>query len=166
MQRPEQQLELHGRREAVEAEADVVDDRGREQGRDAGRRPQLVRGPQLVVQPQARVALPHGRHLGGEKAERRRAGILRGHLRARGEDPQHGGARPARRGDVTGGRGLGEARGPHAGVRTETWRRPPQRAAVTSPASVSSFVAARGPLGGGRKVTWRRLRPGPLGRGR
>lgn len=67
VQRPEQQLELHGGREAVEAEADVVDDRGREQRRDAGRRPQLVRGAQLVVQPQARVALPHGRHLGGEK---------------------------------------------------------------------------------------------------
>lgn len=39
VQRPEQQLELHGRREAVEAEADVVDDRGRQQRRDAGRRP-------------------------------------------------------------------------------------------------------------------------------
>ena len=76
VQRPEQQLELHGRREAVETEADVVDNRGREQGRDAGRRPQLVRGPQLVVQPQARVALPHGRHLEGEKAGRHRAGIL------------------------------------------------------------------------------------------
>lgn len=68
MQRPEEQLEFHSRGEAVEAEADVIDDRGGEQGRDAGRRPQLVRGAQLVVQPQARVALPHGRHLGGSDA--------------------------------------------------------------------------------------------------
>lgn len=68
MQRPEEQLEFHSRGEAVEAEAYVIDDRGGEQGRDAGRRPQLVRGAQLVVQPQARVALPHGRHLGGRGA--------------------------------------------------------------------------------------------------
>lgn len=68
MQRPEEQLEFHSRGKAVEAEADVIDDSGGEQGRDAGRRPQLVRGTQLVVQPQARVALPHGRHLGGRGA--------------------------------------------------------------------------------------------------
>lgn len=41
----------------MEAEADVIDDRGGEQGRDAGWRPQLVRGAQLVVQPQAGVTL-------------------------------------------------------------------------------------------------------------
>lgn len=77
MQHPQQQLELDGRREAVEAEADVVDDRGREQRGDAGRRPQLVRGAQLVVQPQAGVALPHRRHLGsGPKKE----GVLHGHF--------------------------------------------------------------------------------------
>lgn len=54
----------------MEAEADVIDDRSGEQGRDAGWRPQLVRGAQLVVQPQARVALPHGSHLGGSSARR------------------------------------------------------------------------------------------------
>lgn len=54
----------------MEAEADVIDDRSGKQGRNAGGRPQLVRGSQLVVQPQARVALPHGRHLGGSNARR------------------------------------------------------------------------------------------------
>lgn len=77
MQHPQQQLELDGRGEAVEAEADVVDDGRREERGDARRRPQLVRGAQLVVQPQAGVALPHRRHLGsGPKKE----GVLHRHL--------------------------------------------------------------------------------------
>lgn len=61
----------------METEADVVDDGRREERGDARRRPQLVRGAQLVVQPQAGVALPHRRHLGsGAKKE----GVLHGHL--------------------------------------------------------------------------------------
>lgn len=91
MQHPQEQLELDGRGKTVETETDVVDDRGREQRGDARRRPQLVRGAQFVVQPQAGVALPHRRHLGsGAKKE----GILDGHFmkapkgrKGGGEDP-------------------------------------------------------------------------------
>lgn len=91
MQHPQEQLELDGRGEAVETEADVVDHRSGEQRGNARRRPQLVCGAQFVVQPQASVALPHRRHLGsGAKKE----GIFHGHFmktpkgrKGGGEDP-------------------------------------------------------------------------------
>lgn len=52
----------------MKTEADVVDHRRREQRGDARRRPQLVRGAQFVVQPQAGVALPHRRQCGAERS--------------------------------------------------------------------------------------------------
>lgn len=85
VQHPQQQLQLHGRREAVEAKADVVDDRRRQQRGDTGGRPQFVRGAQFVVQPQASVALPHRRHLGSEREKR---GTLGGHFM---KTPKEGG---------------------------------------------------------------------------
>lgn len=79
MQHPEQQLQLHRRRQAREAQPYVVDNRHGEQGGDARRRPQLVRRAQFVVKPQAGVAVLHRRHLG--KRSVLSSGILTGYLK-------------------------------------------------------------------------------------